>query len=77
MKSLFILIIKENLTMSEQNETVIYTEERVRVSISEWDDGGAWLHLQVLGGTAHAILTKAEAEQLLVGLQQILTKETV
>lgn len=57
------------------DETTIYTEEGVRVSVSEWDEGGAWLHLSMRGSTAHATLTRSEAEQLLAGLQKILTKE--
>lgn len=63
--------------MTNEIETVIYTEDSVRVSVSEWDDGGAWLHLQVKGGSASAILTRVEAEQLIAGLQQILVKEAV
>ena len=61
--------------MSEELETIISTEEGVRVSVSEWDDGGAWLHLSMRGSTAHAALTRAEAEQLLAGLQAILAKQ--
>ena len=57
------------------DETTIYTEEGVRVSVSEWDDGGAWLHLSMRGSTAHAVLTRKEAQQLLEGLQAILAKE--
>ena len=53
-------------------ETIISTESGVKVSISEWDDGGAWLHLQLRGGSAHTVLTKDEAQQLLAGLQAIL-----
>ena len=61
--------------MSEELETTIHTEEGIRVSVSEWDDGGAWLHLILRGSTAHAVLTRKEAEQLLAGLQAILAKE--
>ena len=61
--------------MSEEIETTIYTEDGIRVSVSEWDEGGAWLHLSQRGGTSHAVLTRAEAEQLLAGLQAILAKE--
>ena len=57
--------------MSNENETIISTESGVKVSISEWD-GGAWLHLQLRGGSAHTVLTKDEAQRLLEGLQAIL-----
>jgi len=55
-----------------ENEIIISTESGVKVSISEWDDGGAWLHLQLRGGSAHTVLTKDEAQRLLEGLQSIL-----
>jgi hypothetical protein len=61
--------------MSEELETIISTEDGARVSISEWDDGGAWLHMSLRGSTAHAVLTRAEAQRLLDGLQAILAKE--
>ena len=55
-----------------ENEIGIKTEDGVKVSLSSWDDGGAWLHLQLRGGTAYAALTRDEAQQLLEGLQAIL-----
>jgi len=55
-----------------ENEIIISTESGVKLSISEWDDGGAWLHLQLRGGSAHTVLTKDEAQRLLEGLQAIL-----
>jgi len=58
--------------MREEIETTITTEDEVRVSVSEWDEGGAWLHLSMRGSTAHAALTRAEAQQLLAGLQAVL-----
>jgi len=56
-------------------ETTIYTADNVRISIDEWDDGGVWLGLQARGATMHAVLTRAEAETMLNGLQAILSKE--
>ena len=56
-------------------ETIINTEAGIRVSVNEWDDGGAWLHLGMRNGTVYAALTKDEAQQLLAGLQAILAKE--
>jgi hypothetical protein len=45
------------------------------VSVSEWDDGGAWLHLQGRNANMSTVLTRDEAQQLLAGLQAILAKE--
>ena len=47
----------------------------MRVSVSEWDDNGAWLYLQGRGASMSAVLTRAEAQQLMAGLQEILAKE--
>jgi len=44
-------------------------------SITEWDDGGAWLKIGVKSGGAYTVLTRDEAQQLLAGLQKILSKE--
>ena len=61
--------------MSEELETIIRTEDGIRVSVSGWDEGGAWLRLSMRYGSAYATLTRSEAEQLLEGLQAILAKE--
>ena len=61
--------------MTNEIEVSVKTESGVRVSINEWDDGGAWLHLCMKSGTAYTALTKDEAQQLLAGLQAILAKE--
>ena len=61
--------------MTNEIETIVSTQEGAKISVSEWDDGGAWLHLQVRGGSAYATLTRAEAEQLLAGLQLLLAQE--
>ncbi len=61
--------------MTNEIETIIKTEDNVRVSIDSWDNGGAWLHLSMRHGTASAVLTRSEAEQLLAGLQAILAQE--
>jgi hypothetical protein len=61
--------------MTNEIETVIKTEDGVRVSIDSWDEGGAWIGLQMRGGSAYAVLTRSEAEQMLVGLQAILASE--
>ena len=61
--------------MNNEIETTIYTEEGVRISVDEWDDGGVWLSLRNNGASLYTTMTRADAEQLLVGLQKILSKE--
>jgi hypothetical protein len=61
--------------MEQEIQTTIHTEDGVRVSVDQWDDGGAWLSLQVRGGSAYAAMTRKEAEQLLAGLQAVLNAE--
>ena len=56
-------------------EVDVKTEHGTRVSISEWDDGGAWMLLQGRSASMSCVLTRAEAEQLAAGLQAILAKE--
>ena len=61
--------------MTKEVELSIKTEHGVRVSVSEWDDGGAWMHLQGRNASMSTVLTREEAQQLLAGLQAILAKE--
>jgi len=61
--------------MSNEIEVTVKTEHGVRVSVSEWDDGGAWMHLQGRNASMSTVLTREEAQQLLAGLQAILNKE--
>jgi hypothetical protein len=58
--------------MNEEIETTIYTEDQSRVSLSEWDNGGAWLKIGVRGGGAYTTLTRDEVQQLFTGLKAIL-----
>ena len=62
----------ERELMNNEIETTIETEDGVKISVCQWDDGGAWLHLSMKSGTAYAALTKDEAQRLLEGLQAIL-----
>jgi len=55
-------------------DLTISTENNVRVSIDEWDDGGVWLFLQGRQASMSTILTLKEAEQLLANLQTVLGK---
>lgn len=59
----------------EELETIIRTEDGVRVSVCEWDDGGVFLHLTMRSGTSYATIDRANAQRLLEGLQAILAKE--
>jgi hypothetical protein len=61
--------------MTNEISVTVYTKDDSRVSLSEWDDGGAWLKIGVRSGSAYTTLTLEEAQQLLVGLQAILEKE--
>ena len=63
--------------MKQEIETTISTENGVRVSVSDWDDNGAWLYLQGRGASMSAVLTRTEAQQLMAGLQEILAGESV
>ena len=51
--------------MNNEIDITIYTEDQSRVSITEWDDGGAWLKIGVKSGGAYTVLTRDEAQQLL------------
>jgi hypothetical protein len=61
--------------MTEEIETIIRTEDGIRLVATEWDDGGAWLNLRTNGANMSAVLTRAEVQQLMEGLQAILAKE--
>ena len=60
--------------MTEEIETCITTEDGVRLYICEWDDGGAWLRISGDRASMNAVLTRAEAQQMLDGLLAILNK---
>lgn len=60
--------------MRKEIEKIIETKNDVRVSVSEWEEGGVWLHLLMRYGAAYTKLTRDEAEQLMAGLQAILAK---
>jgi hypothetical protein len=60
--------------MSNEIEITIYTNDDVRVSIDEWDDGGVWLGLRGRGHGGHCTLTRAEAQKMRDALDAILLK---
>lgn len=61
--------------MEQEIETVINTEHGGRVTVSEWDEGGVWLHLAGLSASMSTVLTRTEAQALAAGLQEILAKK--
>jgi len=58
--------------ITEELETVIRTEGGVRLAIDQWDDGGAWISMQLRGASANAVLTRSEAQKVFNALQAIL-----
>lgn len=61
--------------MTEEIETVINTEHGVRVNVTEWDEASVWLYLAGNNASMSTVLTRAEAQALVAGLQEILAKE--
>jgi hypothetical protein len=53
-------------------ETAFRTELGMRVSLDEWDEGGAYLHICHRHGSLGVPFTKEEAQQLLANLQEVL-----
>ena len=53
----------------------VYTETGFRIYIDEWDNGGIWFSLRDDRASIHTPLTRKEAQQMLEGLQSILSKE--
>lgn len=60
--------------MSNEIETSFNTEAQVRISVDQYDSG-VWLSLQGRRAMMSAVMTRAEAEQLLANLQLVLAKE--
>ena len=60
--------------MKTEIETIIRTEADVRVSVSDFDND-VWLALQSRHGSAHVVLNRDEARQIIQGLQAILDAE--
>jgi hypothetical protein len=56
-----------------EKEVNIGLENYGRLSASVHEEG-VWLHLLHRYGTAHTVLTREQAEQLIAGLQKILSK---
>lgn len=56
-------------------EIEITSQTGVKVYLSEWDDGGAWIRLGLSNGSMYTALNREQAEQMLKSLQAILAKE--
>ena len=61
--------------MTTEIQTVIYTQEGVRIALDQWDVDGLWLSLQGHGASMFTTLNRAEAEELLANLQAVLAQE--
>ena len=60
--------------MANEIETSFNTEAEVRISVDQYDSG-VWLSLQGRRAMMSAVMTRAEAEQLLANLQLVLAQE--
>jgi len=60
--------------MKTEIERIIRTEDEVRVSVSDFGFNHVWMSLQGQHGSFNVTLTKAEAEQLVAGLQAVLSE---
>jgi hypothetical protein len=63
--------------MKEEIETIINTEDEIRLAVSEWEENKVWISIQARQSTMYLTLTQAEAEKLSEGLLKILNKEVV
>lgn len=63
--------------MSQEIETVIHTQDKARIAVSNWDEDKVWVNIMIPNGMANAVLTRQEAQQMLQGLQAILDVQTV
>ncbi len=63
--------------IKEEIETIICAADSdIRLSISDFDRD-VWFGLQMRHGTAHVVLTRKEAQQVIEALQKVLDAEVV
>ena len=62
--------------MANDIETSIQTKDGARVGADQYDES-IWLSLQGRRASMHVILTREEAEQLMVNLQLVLAQEVI
>jgi len=58
--------------MQDERECVVRTENYERVSVSRYDKD-FWIHVMHRNGTSFFALNKEQIEQLIAGLQKILS----
>ena len=58
--------------MSEEIETVVKTATGLSISVSNWDEGGAWISILQRHFNFSSPLTRDEAQKLVAGLQAAL-----
>ena len=62
--------------MSEEIETVVKTATGLSISVSNWDDGGAWISILQRHFNFSTALTREEAQKLVAGLQAALGEKS-
>jgi len=62
--------------MSEEIETVVKTKTGISISVSNWDDGGAWISILQRHFNFSSPLTRDEAQRLVAGLQSALGEKS-
>lgn len=60
--------------MTTEIGTTFYTQDAVRIHISDWEDGGAWIRISERHGSMSTSLTPEEAQKFIDGLQAVLNK---
>ena len=62
--------------MSEEIETVVKTARGLSISVSNWDEGGAWISILQRHFNFSSPLTRDEAQKLVAGLQLALGEKS-
>lgn len=62
--------------MDEDFEMVVKTETGLSISVSGWDEGGAWLSILQRHFNFSTALTRDEAQKLVAGLQAALGEKS-
>ena len=60
----------------EEIETVVKTATGLFISVSNWDDGGAWVSIKQRHFNFSTALTRDEAQKLVAGLQAVLGEKS-
>lgn len=55
-------------------EFVIRADDGTRICVSNWDDGGVFLSMQVKGASMCVAMSREKAQDVLVGLREILSQ---